>query len=151
MCRLGAEYANASASATPQAANTVPILEVDDIEMRRRGASYTIDTRALKSQGIDPVHWLVGADMLMYLPKWHRAQELLREVKFVVMARPGVTIDWDALPAEFRHLKSHVVEAPTGANQRDGDPAARETRGADRPTHSPAVAQYIEQRRLYRA
>ena len=58
------------------------------------------------------VDWLIGADMLLYLPKWHRPLELLKEVHFVIMGRPGWEIDWEKLPPEYRHLKSNVVAAP---------------------------------------
>jgi len=86
---------------------------VSDIEIQRAGPSYTIDTvRKLRSLGEKSVNWLIGADMLRILPTWHEAQNLLREVNFVVMARPGWEFDWDTLPAEFRELQSRVVEAP---------------------------------------
>lgn len=158
MCHLAADFANSMPAKPPfdsaqgkQAAQTLARLEVDDIEMRRAGPSYTIDTaRALKSQGIDPVHWLIGADMLMYLPQWHRPLDLLREVHFVVMARPGFTIDWSALPPEFRHLRDHLVEAPlipitaTDIRQRvrRGEPIDHLT--------PPPVARHIADRGLYR-
>lgn len=86
---------------------------VDDLEIRRRGPSYTLDTaRELKSRGWSEVHWLIGADMLNLLPQWHRPLELLKEVHFVVMARPGFELEWSKLPAEFHSLQSHVVEGP---------------------------------------
>jgi nicotinate-nucleotide adenylyltransferase len=93
--------------------DATPTFEVSDIETRRSGPSYTLDTvRELRQRGETDVDWLIGADMLLYLPKWHRPPDLLREVRFIVMSRPGWTIDWDSLPPEFRHLKDHVVAAP---------------------------------------
>ncbi len=88
--------------------------EVSDIEITRANQpSYTIDTvRQLKSHGWQRVHWLIGADMVNSLPTWHETAALLREVDFVVMARGGVPIDWNALPAEFSFLQKHVVPAP---------------------------------------
>lgn len=87
--------------------------EVNDVEVRREGPSYTIDTaRELRRQGWDEVAWLIGADMVPILPKWHQPMDLLREVELVVMARPGWTLDWDALPEAFRPLQGQVVEAP---------------------------------------
>jgi nicotinate-nucleotide adenylyltransferase len=124
---------------------------VDDIETRRSGPSYTYDTaQALRvGRGWSQVHWLIGADMLLYLPKWHRAQELLREVHFVVMARPGWAIDWEQLPPEYRYLQSHLVQAP------QVDISATEVRRrvkAGEPIDHlvpPAVARYIRDRGLY--
>ena len=39
--------------------------------------------------------------------------QLLAEVNFVVIARPGFAFDWESLArANFRSLRDHVVEAP---------------------------------------
>lgn len=124
---------------------------VDDLELRRSGPSYTIDTvRELKRRGWPAVSWMIGADMLLYLPKWHEAEALVREVNFVVVARPGWTIDWSILPPAFRSLHANVVEAPLM------DISATEIRRRVRAGESiadltpPAVAQYIADRGLYR-
>ena len=90
-----------------------PLFAVDDIELKRIGPSFTIDTaRELARRDGLKVHWLIGADMLLYLPHWHRSAELIREVDFVVMARPGWTLDWQRIPAEFQFLQNNVVQAP---------------------------------------
>ncbi len=84
--------------------------EVDDRETRRMGPSFTIQTvRELKKAVCDPVRWLIGADMVNGLPTWHQSRSLLLEAEFYVMARPGWTIDWEALPEEFRELRNRVV------------------------------------------
>ena len=71
-----------------------PQFGVSSIEITRKEPSYTLITaQILKQQGFGEIHWLIGADMLLYLPKWHRAHDLLRWVHFVVMARPGWPID----------------------------------------------------------
>jgi nicotinate-nucleotide adenylyltransferase len=89
------------------------LFAVNDLEINRQGPSYTLDTaRDLRRQGWDSVAWLVGADMVPILPQWHQPLDLLREVDLVIAARPGWPLDWGALPAPFRGLKSHVVEAP---------------------------------------
>jgi nicotinate-nucleotide adenylyltransferase len=86
---------------------------VNDLEMRRSGPSYTIDTvRELKRERSGPVHWLIGADMLLYLPQWHQSLELMQEVNFVIMARPGWKLHWSQLPVEYHHLEVNVVEVP---------------------------------------
>ena len=90
---------------------------VDKRELDRRGPSYTADTASeLRDELAAPPAWLVGADLLPGLPRWHRAAELLAVdaplVRFVVMRRPGFAIDWPALPPEVRHLEASVVEVP---------------------------------------
>ena len=142
MCRL----------AITERAGETTAFEVSDVETRRSGPSYTLDTaQELRWQGANEVHWLIGADMLLYLPKWHRPLDLLREVHFVVMARPGWRIDWDALPPEYRHLRQRVVPAP------QIEISSTEVRRRVRqnlPINDlvpPPVARYIAQRQLYRA
>src|SRR5688500_16988195 len=81
MCRLAASH-------QPE------LFEVDDLELSRSGESFTLDTaRQLKARGWQAVNWLIGGDMLLYLPKWHEPEKLLQEVNFFIMARPGWSID----------------------------------------------------------
>lgn len=126
------------------------LFDVSDVELRRSGPSYTIDTvRELKRQGWQRVHWLMGADMVEILPKWHEPQALLAEADFVVMARPGWTFNWDAMPTEFHRLRQNVVAAPmlqissTDIRQRVRDGRSIRYLVPD------AVQGYIEQNRLY--
>ena len=123
---------------------------IDDLELRRSGPSYTIDTAGeLKARGWPQVSWLVGADMLLYLPKWHRPLDLLREVEFVVMARPGWEFDWSTLPSAYRHLEANVVPAPlVQISATDIRRRVREKRSIDYLT-TPGVVGYIAQRGLY--
>lgn len=128
-----------------------PLYTVDSIEMRRSGPSYTIDTvREFRRRGWDSVSWLIGADMLNFLPHWHDPYALLAEVDFVVMARPGFAFDWDQLPEPFRKLQQNVVEAPLV------DISSTEIRrrvAAGEPIDGltpPAVVDYIKEQHLYR-
>jgi nicotinate-nucleotide adenylyltransferase len=145
MCRLAAET-----DKTPARAGV--IFEVSEIELARSGPSYTIDTvRELRKSGWDQVNWLIGADMLNLLPKWHEAAALLREVNFVITRRPGVLIDWNSLPADFAVLQNNMVDAPlieissTQIRQR-----VRAGLSIDYLT-PPAVVDYIRMHQLYRA
>lgn len=74
----------------------VGVFDVSDIELKRSGPSYTIDTIAAFRQefGLDVLlHWLVGADSLAELATWHRAGELVDACRVVTMARPGWPIE----------------------------------------------------------
>jgi nicotinate-nucleotide adenylyltransferase len=87
--------------------------KVDDLETHRAGPSYTIDTaRELRHRGWPRVSWIIGADMVAGLPRWHKAEALLREVEFVILARPGWCFKWDDLPMAYQGLRSRVVVAP---------------------------------------
>jgi nicotinate-nucleotide adenylyltransferase len=125
--------------------------EVNDIELELDGPSYTIDTaRELRRRGFGDLQWLIGADMLMYLPQWHRAEELIREVEFVIIARPGWDLDWNILPADFRRLKNNVVPVPL-IDIRSTNIRQRVAAGASIDYLTPAaVCDYIRDRGLYR-
>jgi nicotinate-nucleotide adenylyltransferase len=128
-----------------------PLFEVSDIETRRGGRSFTILTvRELLASGWpEPIHWLIGADMLLDLPNWREPAALLASVHFVIVARPGWTLDWNRLPPEFRHLQNNVVEAPLV------DISASEIRRRVRAGESiegmtpPVVVDYIRAHHLY--
>lgn len=126
--------------------------EVDDIELRRSGPSYTVDTvRELKARGWGKVSWLIGADMLATLPEWYEPEMLVREARLIVMTRPGSEINLNALPTWCRPADRDVVEAPliqiSASQVRE-----RLARGQSvRWMIPPGVEEYIRQRGLYGA
>jgi nicotinate-nucleotide adenylyltransferase len=128
------------------------IFDVNEIEVNRTGPSYTIETaRQLRARGASEVNWLIGADMLNFLPRWHRPLELLDEVHFVVMARPGFDFDWKSLPREFQRLRDRVVEAPR-IDISSTDIRARIRAGLSIDYFTPpSVVEYIRAQALYRA
>jgi len=66
-----------------------PGFEMDEVEILRGGASYTIDT-ALHLRTLHPeadLFYLIGEDNLAELHTWRRVDELRLLVQFVVMAR----------------------------------------------------------------
>ena len=67
-------------------------LEVSDLELRREGPSYTIDTvRELKrADARAEIALVVGSDSLPELPKWRDARALLAETVPLVAPRRGV-------------------------------------------------------------
>lgn len=132
------------------AAQEPRLFEVSDIEIQRTGKSYTIDTvRQLKAHGWPEVHWLIGADMLAILPKWHQAEALIGEARLLIMARPGWRFDWAKLPAAFQHLQANVVSAPL-IEISATDIRRRCAQGRSVRLLTPApVADYIEQHHLY--
>src|SRR3954467_3014450 len=61
-----------------------PFFAISDIELRRSGPSYTLETaRTLRHRGLAEVHWLIGGDTVSQLPSWHDPLALMRELKFV--------------------------------------------------------------------
>lgn len=62
-----------------------------DIELKRGGVSYTVDTlRTLTvQQPDDEWFFIIGADSLETFSTWHEPEEILRLAKPIVVGRPG--------------------------------------------------------------
>jgi nicotinate-nucleotide adenylyltransferase len=63
---------------------------IEKIELERSGPSYTVNTMRLLNERY-PNHqffFIIGADMIEYLPKWHKIDELVNLVQFVGVERP---------------------------------------------------------------
>ncbi|MDD4715231.1 MAG: nicotinate (nicotinamide) nucleotide adenylyltransferase [Oscillospiraceae bacterium] len=67
----------------------LPELSVSDLELRREGKSYTVDTvRQLKKEYPGGEFWLLmGTDMFLTLEEWHEHKALLNMVHIVVFNR----------------------------------------------------------------
>lgn len=65
--------------------------KIELIEFERSGVSYTYDTinQLKKREPNVEFFFIIGGDMIDYLPKWHNIDELMNEVKFVGIKRPG--------------------------------------------------------------
>ena len=67
-----------------------PVFAASDVEIRRGGTSYTIDTlRALGKRHRNGLHLIVGADAARLLPQWRSIGEVKRLATIVIVARPG--------------------------------------------------------------
>ena len=68
-----------------------PRFQVTDIELRRRGASYTVDTlRELHAQHpLDELFLILGWDAAKLLGTWHEPDEVRRLARVIVVTRPG--------------------------------------------------------------
>ncbi|WP_251554772.1 nicotinate-nucleotide adenylyltransferase [Neobacillus muris] len=65
--------------------------QIQPIELERPGRSYTVDTmKLINSRYTDhQFYFIIGADMIEYLPKWHKIDELVQLVQFVGVERPS--------------------------------------------------------------
>lgn len=121
-----------------------PLFEACDLELRRGGVSYTVDTlRELHRRRPADYRLILGADAARLLPRWKEAAEVLRLARPAVAARPGHgTVP--GLP------KKDIVEVPlleiSGTEIRD-----RVRRGLSiRYLVPDPVERYIRRRGLYR-
>lgn len=71
-----------------------------DWEVVRGGVSYTYETirRLQEEYPHFDLYFIIGADMVQYLPKWNEIEELVQRLTFIGVGRPGTPLDLDALP-----------------------------------------------------
>jgi nicotinate-nucleotide adenylyltransferase len=133
-------------------------LHVSDMELTRTGPSYTADTlRSVARQGWTPsqIFFILGSDAFAEIATWREFPAVLDAANFVVIARPGTTLD--AAIARTPSLRGRqgkslfLVEART----RDVSSSTIRTRLA---AHQPiddlvpaAVARHIAAHHLYGA
>ena len=96
-----------------------PAFDVTDIEIRRTGPSYTVDTLT-ELRGQHPhAEFIVilGVDALREIDRWHQPRQLFEQASVVGMARPGASLDLSVLNAaipgasrRMRLLDSVLIE-----------------------------------------
>jgi nicotinate-nucleotide adenylyltransferase len=132
-----------------------PPAVVDDLEIKRDGPSYTIDTAltlVARYGALSRIHILVGEDQWSRIASWHRIDELTRLATFIVATRPG------GMPTSPQISSKSAFQGDfVPLIWRAQDVSATQIREAvalGRPIDSwvkPAVARYIAEHQLYRS
>jgi nicotinate-nucleotide adenylyltransferase len=120
-------------------------LRASDLELTRTGPSYTADTlRAVARHGWRPsqIFFILGSDAFAEIATWREFPDVLDAANFVVIARPGTTLDAATartpslrgrvgtsillVEARTRDVSSSTIRARLAAGQPIGDlvPAA---------------------------
>lgn len=119
-------------------------MEVDERELAAGASPYTVDTlKNLKAElgEAAELHFLMGADQLEKLDSWHRPDEVRGLARLAVFARPG---------HEAKEAGVQVIPMPPSGVS-STDIRARAKRGESLASLvPPAVANYIQEHRLYR-
>ncbi len=126
-----------------------PYFEVSDVEIRREGPSYTVDTlRELRKISSPDAEFflMMGADSARDLGSWKDHETLLSDAKIVVLGRPGT--GEDSIPSELgarlTFLSTPLVEiSSTDIRRRVGEG------GSIRYMVTDAVESFIRAERLY--
>ena len=68
--------------------------DISDLEVRRGGVSYTIDSaRHFRAKfPTDELYWIIGGDQLPKLHLWKDIEELAKLVEFIFLERPGFPV-----------------------------------------------------------
>lgn len=119
-------------------------LEASDLE-RRQGRSYSIDTILQVRRTVSPedeLFFLIGADAFAEIQTWHRWRDVIREVTFLVVSRPGYAYE---IPEGARVVALDGLALPTSSS------GIREqlSRGKCPENMIPEVLGYIAQHGLY--
>ncbi len=71
-----------------------PELQADDVELHRRGMSYTVDTLAAirKEHPDEALCWIIGVDAFNQLHTWRNWPRLFNLAHLALLPRPGATI-----------------------------------------------------------
>lgn len=123
-------------------------IEISDCETRRSGPSYAIDT-VEEMKALFPSErytWILGSDAFAGLPTWRRFEELSKEIKFLVIKRPGSPEPQPIPGVEFEVLEINALDISSTSIRnhfKDGDDV-----GDLLPA---SVASYIKERGLYGA
>lgn len=90
---------------TVLAVYTQPFFSASDMEIRRSGTTYTVDTlMQLKAEHpCDDIYYIVGADTLYQVEHWSRPHLLGQMCSLIVVPRPGS--DEAALKAQAEHVE----------------------------------------------
>ncbi len=145
-----------------------PSFAISNIEAKRRGKSYTVETlAALRTERpADELHFIVGSDSFLEIGLWHRFAEIFTLASLVVMTRPGsvVTEPIQQLPTEVRsqftrgkagdlvHVSGQTIRFVEDCRLEISSSGLRELVAAGRSLRylvPPAVETYIVQKGLY--
>ncbi len=124
-----------------------------DIELKREGISYTIDTMEQLEKEYDDLYFITGADMLLDLPRWYRAEDMMRNYKFLTIDRENSFNDKEykekaekqisdySMNVEFINIKTPDISSTAIRNSKDEEELLR---------YIPEkVLTYIKENKLY--
>jgi len=125
-----------------------PDFSISDIELKRRGKSWTINTVRIikKLYPESQIYFIIGADTVPEIPTWKDYKKLLKTCRFVVVNRPGCPIkDCRLKIADFIRVKIRGVNiSSTEIRKRIKD-------GMEiRNFVPPGVEKYIKEKGLYK-
>ena len=133
----------------------VPCAEVSDLELRREGKSYSVDTVcAVHAQYPDAELWLLmGSDMLNILHLWHEPETLMRLANIGTFARDSAgeqEIFARMLPLLEHNFHATIRRIPMEAKKAaSSEIRAQLARGGGAELLSPPVWGYIQREHLY--
>jgi len=127
-----------------------PDFLISDIELKREGKSYTIDTltQLLKLYKDYGLFFLLGSDAIDELPTWKEPDKIFQKVKVVIALRPG----FDRINPENRFVKKSFLIPINGLNISSTQVRERVKQGKSIRYLVPrGVEEFIQSKNLYRS
>jgi nicotinate-nucleotide adenylyltransferase len=121
---------------------------VSDIELRREGLSYTVETlRKLKElHKNSEIYFLTGSDVLDEITSWKEPDEIYRLAKVVIAIRPG----FDEFDPEDHFAKRSIILRITGVDVSSTQIREKVAKGESIKYLVPSeVEEYIRRKHLY--
>ena len=106
--------------------------------------SYSIHTIERVGKPGGALYFIIGSDAFAEIRTWHRWEEVVRAVEFIVVARPGHNI---VSPPGARVHRLDTVASPVSSSEIRKALA----RGERLDEVTPAVLEYIREHKLYRS
>jgi nicotinate-nucleotide adenylyltransferase len=129
---------------------------VSDLEMKREGKSYTVDTLRELYDPAGRLFFLMGTDMLLTLDQWREPEEIFRLCYPVYIRREAdATLDdrivekITSYHQRFGKMVPRIVAPAIELSSSDVRNAVAQGAPIDHMVH-PAVARYIDNHQLYR-
>ncbi len=145
-----------------------PAFQVSDVELRRPGPSYTVDTLEALARSGDELYLLMGSETFLDLLSWRAPRRIAELARLVVAPRVGSVFDPEGAPAQkvLRELgglrftavpgrpipeQAVLIVHATSLPFSSSDLRRRAREGRSLAYRVPlAVANYIRSRGLYR-
>ena len=86
-----------------------PKFELSDIEIKRKGKSYTVDTLKYFKQKYDDLYFVIGADNIKDFHRWKEPDTILKLAKLIVTNRGGIK---QKIPQRLRGKIIFVCKIP---------------------------------------
>jgi nicotinate-nucleotide adenylyltransferase len=128
------------------ATGDIPFFECSDIEIRRDGISYTVDTLRELKKSYDDLEFIIGYDNIFKFHDWKDPDEIFMLTKIIVLKRKS------SLPAPFedKYSREAIFVQTRGIEISATDIRERVKKGM--PIHflvTQKVEEYIYQNNLY--
>lgn len=87
-------------------------VEISNCELNRVGPSYAIDTvKELRDESpAEQYTWVLGSDAFAKIETWHKIEELVELVDFLVVVRPGSSSPTPSLKMRFEIIELGALD-----------------------------------------